>query len=308
MEFQTLRQQLKDGIHRKLYVFHGEEQDVLWQYVHKIAAANRAWSIIRHTHLGAVMAHMLIKSIFAQRRVFVIEGTDNVPEITFESLQSMLLEGDTLILIYDKIDKRKKFFLDAGDNMVEFKHFTSDELRGYIRTKLPISDRLALALAEWCGEDVARIDSEIDKLKRLDEKITQDVLEDLIVPSPEESVFEMVDALAKKELARAYDLYEDLIQQGESPVKLVALLYSKFRQMFLVQSMMDLDDGEIAAKTKLNKWAIGHVREVLGEFSLQGLMDALRLSQQTEVAIKTGQIDTDLGFHRLILGVGARDD
>lgn len=301
MEFQKLRKELKDGIRHKLYIFHGNEQEVMRQYIHKVADGSHLFTC---PDWVTVHSYLVVKPLLPSVRTFLLENDPSVLEVKFETLEDMLPPDTTLIIVFDKIDKRKKFFLDAQDVTVEFLRFTSEQLVGYIRSRLAISDKGALMLAEWCGNSVARIDNEIDKLKRLGEDITQDILMEMVSPEPEDAVFEMIDALAMKDLQRAYDLYEDLIQLGESPVKLISLMYTKFRQMFIVQSLNKMSDQEIATKTKLNKWVVPHIREVLGYFSLQQLMDALRATQKTEVQIKTGQIDADLGFHRLILEVG----
>src|SRR5690606_25729716 len=130
-----------------------------------------------------------------------------------------------------------------------------------------------------------------DKLKRLETEITEDILKDTVFQPPEDRIFDRIDAVASRKAPLAVSLYDDLRELGESPIKLVSLLYTKFKQVYLVQTYYKMTNIEIAGKTGMSPYQVNYARDLCGNFALDRLVRILRNIQEMEVRMKTGQVD-----------------
>jgi DNA polymerase III subunit delta len=144
---------------------------------------------------------------------------------------------------------------------------------------------------------------EVDKLKRTGKEISFELVNELIMPTPEDKIFEMVDSLLTKKRERAFELFRDLKELKESPIKMVSILYTKIKQVLQVQMYADLPNAELAGRTGLTFYQVNKTRDVIGKFTLDELAKMLMMVQETEVKMKTGQVDIDLGMEFLMLKI-----
>lgn len=297
MSFQQLRKELDEGKRRSLYIFTGEEREVLQQYikridsnVNEVQSAEQLW-----TKLSSV-------GLFSTKRTYVLYESEDIQKLDVKRIVNRL-QDNTLILVYNGIDGRKKFFKDAKKYVVEFKKFDGNQLISYIQSKdSRLTPEMAYIVAQCSNNEIGRIDIELDKLRFIDE-VDMDVLSDLLVPQVEDQIFEMIDSVASKNMIRAMDIYYDLLELGESQIKIVSLLYMKFKQLFLVQSYFNLPQNEIMERTGLNYGQVKYTRNIVGKFTLQEILRILKDIQETEVNMKTGQVDIELGTEDLILKI-----
>lgn len=295
--FQKLKAELDKGQKNKLYIFTGEEREVLHQYIKRIDSNVKKVSCVKQ--LWNILSS---KNLFSKVGTYLIENDKDILQLDLNQLLKKI--GDnTLIIVVDSIDNRMKFFKQAKPYIVNFDKFNERQLVGYIQSKIDIDSRLAHILAIYCNNEVSRIDNEIHKLSHVNQDITLELINLLVVPTVEDRVFDMVDAVAKQEKEKVFQLYADLMELRESPIKLVSLLYSKFKQIFLVQSYLDLPNHELCAKTGLTFYQVNFARELSGRLSLNRILDILMSIQKTEVEMKTGQIDIELGMDNLLIEI-----
>jgi len=300
--FQQLKKQLDEGKKRNLYVFTGDEREVLRQYIKRIDPKPIEVGSFKQLAVK-LQSNGLFNS--GEHGTYVIHDDKTVFDWEVKQLIKRIGK-DTVILVYSKIDKRINWFKKAKGFLYEFTKFTEQQLVAYIGKKMPSMDyRLAAVVARYCNHEISRVDLEIDKLLHLpfDCDIDLDLVNDLITPPLEDRIFEMIDAVAKKQPLQAYEVYEELIEMKESPIKMISLLYTKFKHLFVVQSMYQLPSNELASKTGLNTFQINQVREMVGVFTLEELIKFLRYIQKTEVNMKTGKVGIELGMQHLLLNI-----
>lgn len=294
--FSQLRKELDSGKIGNFYVFTGEEKEVMRQYINRIApdvqemqTAEQLWKKLTN------------KGLFETQGQYILYNSEEVQSIAHDKLLRQI-GANTLILVYDSIDKRKKFFKAVDKYTTEFKKFEDKQLIGYIQSRVDIRPDLAFVIAKACNNDIGQIDIELHKLSHAGE-ITLELLEDVLVPMLDDQIFEMIDAVAIKDGNKAFRIYYDLMEQRESPIKIISLLYMKFRQIFLVQSYFNLSEKEIMEKTGLNWGQIKFTRNVVGKFSAGEILDHLETIQEIEVAVKTGRVEMFTGTENLILNI-----
>lgn len=116
-------------------------------------------------------------------------------------------------------------------------------------------------------------------------------------------IFDMVDAIGRKEQKKALDLYYDLLMLKEPAMRILYLVTRHFQILMQLRDMTGkgFDNKQMAAKAGVPEFA---VRKYLGQaksFSLAQLEEIVRASVQTDENIKTGQMADQLAVELLII-------
>jgi DNA polymerase-3 subunit delta len=172
-----------------------------------------------------------------------------------------------------------------------------------------IEPRAAVALAGVIGEDLRAADSELAKLAAYvnDERpISEADVVELTPYVAEVDVFEMVDALGRRDGATAARLLHRLLE-NDDPLRLFGMMVRQFRLLILAREY--LNSG--GTPKQIGK-AIGvhpYVGEKLGQqvskFSLDQLEQIYHYLLETDIGIKTGKVDDILALDLLIAGISS---
>lgn len=296
--FQQLKKELDKNKVTGFYVFTGEEKEVMRKYIKRIDPNAKTVDSVQQ-----LWAKISNKGLFKRGGTYVLYNDKDIQEMSAQAIIKRL-DYDNLILVFDTIDRRKKFFKEVDKYTTEFKKFEDNQIMQFILGQDPsLTKEMAFIIARCCNNDIGRIEIELDKLSYLHDDITMEVLSELITPQAEDQIFEMIDSVARKDKERAFGIYYDLLELKESPIKIISLLYMKFKQLFLIQNYYNLPDADIMSKTGLNYGQIKFTKNLMGKFDTNRLLQIMKEVQRTEVGIKTGQIDMHMGTENLILKI-----
>lgn len=183
---------------------------------------------------------------------FRADGGDGV-DLLHDRLEAGLLDDVTLIFDVDgAVDRRlrlAKLVLDRGVAL-EFPALAGeDDVARFLSARLrragkSMARAAVAALVERSGTDAQVLCHEVDKLiayvGELDEITVADVRE-MVAPTVELSVFELVDAVAERRPSEALERLEGMLAQQAEPFMILAMLIRQFR--LLVQARYLLDSG-----------------------------------------------------------------
>ena len=180
-----------------------------------------------------------------------------------------------------------------------------DQARAEYETE--IEPAAARALAEVIGDNLRAADSEIAKLAAYvnDERPISEADVMLLTPYVSEAnVFEMVDALGKRDGKTASQLMHRLLEDGE-PLQLFGMMVRQFRLLILAREFINAG----GSPKGIGK-AIGvhpFVGEKLGvqvrAFSLENLEKIYHFLLETDIGIKTGKVEGILALDLLIASI-----
>jgi DNA polymerase III delta subunit len=186
-------------------------------------------------------------------------------------------------------------------------------LKKYIKKEIALSDKNCEKLIDICEQDYSRILLEIDKIityfesvdpdcERLDANDTFELLvkDGTIWSPPKDAIFNYVDAVLKHQVNKAFDLLEQCYAVGESTVVLLSVLYTNIKQVLQVQSC---NSSDIAKSTGLTGWQIKCAKEKAGHYSIGDLVYMLKLVRDTEMKIKTGEIEEQLAIPYIMVNI-----
>ncbi len=166
----------------------------------------------------------------------------------------------------------------------------------------------AQVLVQAVSDDPRVLDQEIEKLltyTNRDRPVDgQDV--SLLVPLAQEAViFDAVDALGQRDGAKAARLIHNLLDHGNEPLYLFAMIVRQFRLLIQIKELATegLDPPTIAREIKLHAYPTGKLYTQARNFGLEQLEQVHRRLLEIDVQIKTGQIDSIVALDLLIAGL-----
>jgi DNA polymerase-3 subunit delta len=180
------------------------------------------------------------------------EGADRLEAV----LKRGLPEGNHLILTADAVDKRKKLFKTLGEvgKVIEFSSVKGDKklqgrfmenARGLLAAKgKKMAPGAWLALGKKTGFDLRASMGALEKLITFTGEtptIDEEDIEAAIGKTREETVFNLTAALAEKNLPASLVILGDLLDRGDHPVMILAMLAREIRT--LLQARLLLETG-----------------------------------------------------------------
>lgn len=230
--------------------------------------------------------------MFAERQVVLLKEAQQMREI--EKLETYVenpLASTVLVISYKekKLDARKKFAKLIKENgvLLSTKKMYDSQLpewtQGLLQQKgFTITQKGLALLVDHIGNDLSRIENEIDKLSvNLGKRttITEDDIEQYIGVSKDYNVFELQAALASKDLARSIQIIQYFEANPKAaPIQLVLpSLYSFFSKVFMIFGAGGGDEKSIAASIGVNPYFMKDYTKAARLYTYPGVEKALLL-------------------------------
>lgn len=230
--------------------------------------------------------------MFAERQVVLLKEAQQMRDI--EKLESYIespLASTVFVVSYKekKLDARKKFTKTVKEKgvLVTTKKMYDRELPQWaqelIQSKgLTITQKGLALLVDHIGNDLVRIENEIDKISvNLGKRttITEDDIEQYIGVSKEYNVFELQSALATKDLARSIRIIQYFEANPKAgPIQLVLpSLYSFFSKVFMVFGAGTTDEKGVAAAIGVNPYFMKDYMQAAKIYTYPGVEKVLLL-------------------------------
>jgi DNA polymerase-3 subunit delta len=185
------------------------------------------------------------------------------------------------------------------------------EVKNWIRKSLNAngieiaSDALDFFISS-CGLDLWRLDSEIKKIAdfsaesgsvsggKIRRVINKSQLEDLIISSVEHNIFELTDALAKKNKKRALLALFKALDNGEKPTELLGLM------AWQVRNLLRFKISTKSSELKLHPFVLEKTKEAAKYFSMNELNAILSKIINLDLTFKTSDVDVKSALSLLI--------
>lgn len=184
--------------------------------------------------------------VLSTARLVIVTEADRIPKGEMDKIEGSLPELSRLcelILVAEKIDRRLKFWQKAAETgkFIEFKtprdfpRAISGECR---RLNISIGPEAVEWLSLKFGADWSLLVSQLEKVSYSVGPQGKIGLADLEAAGgnyPWKNIFELTDAVGRRDLSRALNLFRKMTSGGESPVGMVALLARHFRLLLTVK-------------------------------------------------------------------------
>ncbi|NLG24373.1 MAG: DNA polymerase III subunit delta, partial [Clostridiales bacterium] len=163
-------------------------------------------------------------------------------------------------------------------------------------------------LTFMAGRSLTALAPEIEKLAAYlgdRRQIERADVEAMVTPAPEYTAFQMIDAALEKDVGRAQTLLKALLEAGETPVGVLALIERQMRMMTHIRRLRARGESvpAIAAALSLNGYAAQMAARHAARFSEESLEQGYRASVDADYAIKSGRLrdEAALGWVLMVL-------
>jgi DNA polymerase-3 subunit delta len=230
--------------------------------------------------------------MFAERQVVILKEAQHMRDIDkLESYIGQPLSSTVFIVAYKekKVDGRTQLakLLKTKAELLTTKKMYDNQLPDWtnelIKSKgYTISQKGVLLLVDHIGNDLSRIDNEVDKmLVNLGSRtnITEDDIEKYVGVSKEYNPFELQSAMAAKDLPKAMRIIQYFEANPKAaPIQLVLpTLYNLFSKTYMIFGQNSTDDKTIAANIGVNAWFVKDYLLVARNYGYNGVEKALLL-------------------------------
>lgn len=176
-------------------------------------------------------------------------------------------------------------------------------LKGYNKT---ISDSAVSKLIEYCLCDLSKILVECEKLVAYvgdRASVEEKDVDGVVTRSIEYQVFELTDALAKKNSTKVYTILKDMESKKDEYKMLPALIFSHFRRLFHVAINQGLSNGEIAKMLGVKEYAVKMSANQARLFSKSSLKKINELCADIDFDLKTSNISLNNAVELIVLSI-----
>lgn len=280
MSADKIIQDWKKGLFKPVYWLEGEEEYFIDKVVdfaeHKILNESEAGFNLtvfygKDADWAAVINACRRYPMFSEKQVVLLKEAQQMRDI--EKLEPYIenpLQSTIFVVSYKekKVDGRTKLAKILKEKGVvlstkkiyenQVPEWTKDLVEGKGFTISPKALRL---IADHIGNDLSRIENEIEKIsvnlgKR--KSITEEDIEEYVGVSKDFNVFELQSALASKDLEKAIRIVQYFESNPRSaPIQLILpSLYSFFSKVFMVFGVSSRDEKTVAQALGVNAWFV----------------------------------------------------
>ena len=240
--------------------------------------------------------------MFAERRVVVVKKSAALTAAALEILSDYVQDpspSTCLIFQGEKVDQRKKFFLDVKRNgrLVEYRRLFENQLGVFIRNEATVyGKRLEPAAVEMLvhlvGNNLQDLAAQIEKVATyMGERSTirVDDIRQVTSDTKVDTVFDLANALGEKNLGKSLRSLHTILRDGEAPLMLLAMMTRHFRQLRLVKELLEkkMSSREISKAAGINPYFINGVIEQAKNYRLTDFKMIFERFYATDLALKT---------------------
>lgn len=314
---------------KRLFLLYGQEQYLLEKNTEKII---QTYLQQEEMDLNLEVLESLPKDMFellnkcetlpfmAEYRVVVLKNTgifEHKDKAALELLAEKIakLPESTVLIIWEAmVDKRKKLFKLFQDRgcAAEQNYLNEEQLiqflgKWFYRYRLRIKASAVKLLLQRAGMELSSLLNECEKLAALAEEVVTDEMVTAIVPERLESkVFQLTDALGRKDRQAAMENYQVMLQNRESVTGILFMIGRQIRQISQTKILLEkrTPAAEIAKLLGVQPFVLNKLTAQAKLFRMEELSRLLRELVQLEWNYKSGRADLETGIALLIVSAG----
>ena len=328
-------QHIRSGTVHPVYVLYGKETYRIDQFVrllksHLVNEEDEAMSVITYdltqTPIQSVIEEAKTVSFLPPPKVILVKDRDlfrtskeatkmnHEIDLFYDYIKCPSQDAVIVFIVQgDKLDERKKIVktVQKGAVVVHFSPLGAQELVHWMigqakEQHVVLATETADQLVCYAGTEMTALSMEIEKLclfvGRGGTIQLQDV-ERLVPRTLEQSGFALVEQIVQLRQQQAMQIFYDLLQQREQPIKIVALLIHQFRMILHVKALVEQSTSspQMASVLGVHPYVVKKAKEQAAHFSTSKVKALLGLLAKLDYEMKSGLIHKELGLELFLL-------
>ena len=254
---------------------------------------------------------LLQMPFLVSKKLVIIRGVF-AGKLLVESLQDILEQQVPdeidVVLCDDKPDKRTKLFkyLDKNTAREQFQLLDIVRLAVWVRQYAveqgcELSDQLVRQLVERSGTDQYRLSHDIEVLALQQQPITTRTIEELVQPTLNSTVFQLLEVAFVGNSHRALALCNELFTQKIAPSEIVAMIGWQLHIFALIKTAGTHSPTDIAKLGRVHPFVVSRSMSTAKRMSTAQLKELVSRALAADLAIKTSSGSAEDVLRVLIL-------
>lgn len=308
---------MKQGKYAPVYLLHGDEPFFIDQITHwveenALSPGERSFNQVvaygKDVSVQDVLTHARRFPMMAQYQVVIIKEAQDITDLgraegrnKLESYLKQAVPSTIMVLAHKhkKLDGKttlaKAFAASAvvveSTKVQDWK--LSEWVTSLLKEKgLKYESSVPALVADYIGNDLSRINNEIDKL-RLNLKdgqgmLTPDLVSEYIGISRDYNAFEFQKALIQRNAMKAYQIiaYFAKNPRAHDAIPIIALLFNYFSRVAMAHQQRDKSEGGIASALKIPPFQAKDVVSGVRAFNLARTLDIIHALRRADLKAK----------------------
>jgi DNA polymerase-3 subunit delta len=252
----------------------------------------------------------------SDRRLVIVRDVDKLDAAALESLAAYARDPapyTCLVLVASKISKNSKLYRAVAANGVAYEYvaprkseYAGEVVRMLAERGKRVSAGVAQAVVDLVGRDLRRLDTETEKLAAYTGDaavVTAEDVAQVVAAGAAASVFELTDAVGERDTLRALRILRRLLQAGESPLGIHAMLTRHVRALVGARALAARGMGPdaMAPEIGMAPWLARNAVRQASRYEPAELARALAGLADAEEQMKTSSADAGLVLERWIV-------
>jgi len=246
----------------------------------------------------------------AAKKLVVLRNPSANKEFTekFDDLLNTIPETNDVLIYESKLDKRSSYakLLQKKTDFQTFDEVREQELPNWLMAEAKvrggeIGRREATLLINRLGTNQQLLNNELDKLLAYQPTITSETIELLTDPTPQSTIFQLLDEGFAGHVQKAMELYHDQRSQRVEPQAIIPMLAWQLQTIALVKAAGQKPVETIASETRLNPFVVRKSRSIAGRLTFNRLKELIHELRELDVSLKTTPIDADEALKLFLL-------
>jgi len=329
MGYMDIFEEIKARSLDKLYLFYGPEEYTKGQALSQMTAQlthedfkDLNYQMIdgTETNVNTIITACETLPLMSEKRLIVVKnyiGFGNRKTAEEEVLKKYLerVSDSTCLVFYCRgvIDKTRVLYkaIKKHGKVIEFERLKSPELIKWTAKAFKKSGKEIVPgdlnyFLIRVGNNLEDINNEIQKLVSYTGetgRITREIIDKLVTPSPENTVFQLIDAVTARQKGEALLLLEVLLEGGQVVFGIITLIARQLKTMLLCKDYIDkgYSQSTIIELLKVHPYMAKKCMTQSGNFTTQQLRSSLNSCLELDYGIKSGKMKERIGIEMLII-------
>lgn len=326
MNYQQFKQHLTKDSPSSLYLIHGEESYLV----------NKAVSLLKSKVLGEQVSDLTFIPLNGEATMAreIMTAADSMPLLGGQKLvlvknaQALKAKEQEALIDYfsrpasfnvlvfaieGKIDQRKKFFttIKKQGQVVACPHPKPRDCLVWLKQQAKACDcdlahDAANHLLEASGADLQLLDNELNKIITFvgeKKRISLSDVEAVLGRRPSYPMFQLTDAIRKKNLKTALQILNQLLSEGHHPLLLLAMLANQLRKIARAKELLNqgVSTSQIGQQVGILPFLRDDFVKQAGNFNLEQIRQALSSLLATDIKLKSSSQPANILMEALLI-------
>ncbi len=229
---------------------------------------------------------------------------------SFEALVPTIPDTTDVIIVEPKLDKRLSYYKSLK-KLTDFREYVPLDEGGLIRWAVEEAKRhggqmnnvVARVLVDRTGPNQQLLASEVEKLAIYNSEISEASVRDLVEPTPQSTVFELIEAAFSGQASKAITLYDEQRRARVEPQAIMGMIAWQLHVLAVLKTASTRSLEEIAKLAGLHPFVVRKNVTLVRNLSLARLKGIIAQAYKLDIDLKSKPIDADEALQYFIMSL-----